>query len=86
MLEGFKAGGVRRGEYRTAMGLPALGPADDDVFVLSPMMIEVPAGMLAGSTGTGSASTDTEHSEEGGAQVTDEDRKVLHLPLKKKAL
>jgi len=81
MLEGFKAGGVRRGEYRTALGLPALGPADDDVFVLSPMMVEVPAGVLVGNT-----NTDTEHSEEGGAQVADEDRKVLHLPLKKKAL
>lgn len=74
MLQGFQAGGVRRGEYRSAMGLPALGPADDDVFVLSPMMIEVPAGMLMG----GSAAP--AQNEEGGAQVADEDRKVLRLP------
>lgn len=77
MLEGFRAGGVTRGEYRRALGLPSLGPGEDNVFVLSPMMIEVPA-MAALGAGT----TET---QEGGAEATDEGRKVLRLPLKKKA-
>ena len=73
MLEGFKAGGVRRGEYRRAMGLPELGPEDDDVFVLSPMMLEFPAGAVNVQT------------QQGGAEAVDQ-AKVLRLPLKKKAL
>ena len=80
MLEGFKSGGVTRGEYRRAMGLPDLGPAEDEVFVLSPMMIEVPAIAALGTP------VEPEQDTEGGAQATDEGRKVLRLPLKKKAL
>jgi HK97 family phage portal protein len=77
MLDGFKAGGVRRGEYRRAMGLPTLGPEDDDVFVLSNQQ-----GTAAGILPAGAPADTT---EQGGAQVDEDDRKVLHLPLKKKA-
>lgn len=81
MLEGLRSGGVTRGEYRQAMGLPSLGPAEDDVFVLSPMMIEVPVTAALGAGRT------HEQDEEGGAQAADETRKVLRLPerVKKKA-
>lgn len=77
MLEGFKAAGVTRGEYRRAMGLPSLGEIEDDVFVLSPLMVEVPAGMMQVAT--------PEQGTDGSAQVSDETRKILRLPVKKKA-
>lgn len=73
MLDGFKSGAVTRGEYRRAMGLPPLGPSEDDVFVISPMMIEVPAT-------PGMARPQVESGEE-----ADEDtRKILRLPTGKK--
>ena len=79
MLEGFKSGGVTRGEYRRVMGLPALGPGEDQVFVHSPMMIEVPA---VAALGQGRVIDQT---EDGGAQATDEDRKLLpSVTVKKK--
>lgn len=71
--EAFTAGAVTRNEYRRALGLPDV-PAGD-VFVISPMMLEVPLLLQP-----------QERTAEGEASAEEETRKgnVVPLQLKKK--
>jgi len=65
--EAFKAGAVTRNEYRRKLGLDPV--VDGDVYVMSPMMMEMPVSLTPREAGT-------ETTEEEAPAATDEERKA----------